>query len=50
MFMNLLSNALKFSKKGGVIEVKVIRTKLETGGEQIQVSVKDKGVGIKQED
>lgn len=43
---NLLSNALKFSNPGGVIEITI-----DTGGEDmVNVHVKDHGCGIKEED
>jgi len=45
--MNLLSNALKFSYKKGRVS---IECKLLTSKHQIQISVKDTGVGIKEED
>ncbi len=52
---NYLSNALKFSKEGGVIEIgnKLVSTKKEITGEnlqEIQVWVKDNGVGIDKEE
>ena len=47
--MNLLSNALKFSKKGGTIDM-VVNYKIEGNTEKIGISVKDTGVGIKEED
>jgi two-component system sensor histidine kinase VicK len=42
---NLLSNAIKYSPKGGKIEVKC-----QVMSEQVQVSVKDEGIGIKEKD
>ena len=43
--LNLLSNAVKFTPDGGRIEVDARRN-----GEAVEVSVKDSGVGIAQED
>ncbi|MDT4895094.1 MAG: hypothetical protein QOH25_171 [Acidobacteriota bacterium] len=45
ILLNLLANALKFTQKGGRVEV---RTELQ--GERIRVSVSDTGVGIAPED
>jgi signal transduction histidine kinase len=41
VFRNLISNALKFTKSGGNVEVSA-----EQNGEYIEVSVKDNGIGI----
>jgi len=38
---NLISNALKFSKKGGIITIEISETTLET-----KISVKDEGIGM----
>lgn len=45
VFINLLSNALKFTDPGGKVNIK-----LYTGIKNIIVEVKDTGVGIKEED
>ena len=42
MFLNLISNALKFTNLNGKITIKV-----EKLGEQIKISVTDNGLGIK---
>jgi two-component system sensor histidine kinase VicK len=42
---NLLSNAIKYSPKGKTVDVGC-----EIAGNSVQVSVKDKGIGIKEED
>jgi signal transduction histidine kinase len=42
---NLTSNAVKYSPKGKVIEVKC-----ETIGDKVQVSVRDEGMGLKPQD
>jgi signal transduction histidine kinase len=47
--LNLISNALKFSKQGGFVEIGgEIITK--EGKKFIQIYVKDTGYGIKEED
>ncbi|WP_045519214.1 sensor histidine kinase [Clostridium sporogenes] len=45
VFINLLSNALKFTEEGGKVLIK-----LYTSDKNIVVEVKDNGVGIKKED
>lgn len=45
VFINLLSNALKFTKEGGQIGIRIY-----TNTENIIVEVKDNGIGIKEED
>lgn len=45
VFINLLSNALKFTEDGGKVLIK-----LYTSDKNIVVEVKDNGVGIKKED
>lgn len=47
VFNNLISNAIKFTNRGGKI---VISSSLTTGSRFIQFSIKDTGVGIKEED
>ena len=45
--INLLSNALKFSKAFDVIEVKLEMTAVGSDGEvELKIDVKDKGIGI----
>jgi len=41
VFVNLVSNAIKYSYDGGVVRVSVV-----TGPEQVTISVRDQGVGI----
>lgn len=45
VFINLLSNALKFTEPGGWVGIR-----LYTGNKGITVEVKDSGIGIKEED
>jgi signal transduction histidine kinase len=45
IILNLLSNALKFTRKGGRVEVRVEREE-----SQVRISVSDTGVGIAPED
>lgn len=47
VFNNLISNAIKFTKPEGQI---VVSAKLNVEMKQVEFSVKDNGVGIKQED
>lgn len=47
MVINLLSNALKFSKASDVIEVKLGMASVGSKGEvELKIEVKDKGIGI----
>ncbi len=45
IFRNLVSNALKFTSANGKVEIKAVST-----AHSIEISVKDTGTGIKQED
>ncbi len=45
IFINLLDNAIKFSKEGGTIEVKMLKKE-----SRVFVSIVDHGIGIKKED
>jgi signal transduction histidine kinase len=47
--LNLVSNALKFSKKGGMVEVSS-HIYTENSKKFVKVFVKDNGFGIKEED
>jgi len=46
MLINLLTNAVKYTPEGGVIDVSVERTP----GNRIKINVKDSGIGIAQSD
>lgn len=51
VLLNLLNNAIKYNKVGGTIEVKTeIRPQSILGHTPIRISIKDSGIGIKQED
>ncbi len=45
IFSNLLSNAIEFSKRGGVIEVNA-----QKKGDRLSISIKDQGIGIEKSD
>ena len=45
VWMNLIDNAIKFSNKNGKIEIKIEEIK-----ENIEVEIKDNGIGMKKED
>jgi signal transduction histidine kinase len=45
--INLLTNALKFSKATDVIEVKIELSQIDMNGEvDLRIEVKDQGIGI----
>jgi signal transduction histidine kinase len=44
--LNLLSNAVEFTPKGGTIEIETRKSQGEDGSEIIQIEVRDNGVGI----
>ena len=46
--MNLIENAIKFTKEGGIILR--IKSRKEEYGINLMVSIKDSGIGMKQED
>ncbi len=55
VFMNLMSNALKFTPKGGKVTVDIHRTEMKNGQDptaapMLEVMVKDSGPGIAKED
>ena len=45
VLVNLMSNALKYTKKGGMVEAKLFED-----GDYVKLSVKDLGIGISKED
>jgi len=49
ILINLINNALKFTEKGGVI-VAVNKIELQESHYQINIAVKDTGIGIKEDD
>ncbi len=49
ILLNLISNAVKFSKDAGRVEVQTSCARLEDGRWQLQVSVRDFGIGISRE-
>lgn len=49
VFVNIFSNAIKFSPENSVINIELQKTKSESNGlkeDQIKISIKDQGVGI----
>ena len=48
--LNLLSNALKYTPKGGKVEVGVIAYFNKKGSGVLEISFKDNGIGICEED
>ena len=47
ILINLISNAIKYSRKGSQVELKVSVTDLTTTGEaDVEVKVIDSGIGI----
>lgn len=46
ILLNLISNAIKFSHDAGRVEVRTTCARLEDGRWQLQVSVRDDGIGI----
>lgn len=44
--LNVLSNAYKYSPKGGTVVVKLTRTMLPTGADQVCIAVIDEGIGM----
>lgn len=49
VIINLISNAVKFTPEGGEVNVSAVAVEGEYG-RRIQISVRDSGIGIKQED
>jgi len=49
ILINLLSNAVKFTQEGGEIHLSIKRAGSVDGKEQIEVSVRDTGIGISKE-
>jgi signal transduction histidine kinase/DNA-binding response OmpR family regulator len=47
---NLLSNALKFTPKGGTVKLNVYETRIDNNTRRLNVEVEDNGVGISAED
>lgn len=47
---NLLSNSCKFTDKGGIIRLSVVEQGTMAGAAALRFSVKDSGIGIRQED
>ncbi|NLG03134.1 MAG: response regulator [Clostridia bacterium] len=49
IFVNILSNAVKFTKRGGKIRFEIERLKLEDGISYNRFSIEDTGIGISEE-
>jgi signal transduction histidine kinase len=51
VMLNLINNAIKFTKRGGNIEIRISNiVDLDDQMTHVKVAIKDSGVGIKQED
>ena len=50
MILNLFSNALKFTQKGGSVKLICNYDQNEEQNGAIKIQVKDSGIGIKKED
>lgn len=50
VFMNLISNAIKFSPEGSNIDIDIVRTVSEGGLPNVMIKVSDHGMGIPAED
>ena len=50
VLLNLLSNAIKFTPRGGSVRVFGRASRGADGGEQVEISVQDTGIGISRED
>ncbi len=48
VLMNVLSNAIRYNKKGAIVEVDI--SILKPGGKQVMISVRDYGIGISESD
>lgn len=46
VIQNLVSNAIKFSYRGGVVRIRATTIPSDNGGEKVLVAVSDQGVGI----
>lgn len=49
IFMNVISNAIKFTPSGGTVEIRCNRAVVKDAQVQISVAIKDTGVGISKE-
>ncbi len=50
VFINLFSNAIKFSPPGGTIQVEIVDSELPDGSPALQCSVSDQGTGIPEQE